>query len=178
MLKRNLLTLSAIFWLISVNTYHNPFSKITPLALVTPTSIEEVCWHIRNAAQNNQKISIAGTQQSRGNQFCSSNGITIDTKALNRILSIDIINKTVTVEAGITWDKLEEALDPLGLSIVTRQSYSNFSVGGSLGVNAHSQNIHDTMLIDSIIQLRIVTADGNVIIASKQQHRDLFYATM
>lgn len=163
----------------TVDTTNHSFNKIQPNKIETPETIAQACKIIKKASTENCKVSIAGARQSRGNQTASHNAcIMIDTKKLNRIISIDTENLLVTVEAGITWKQLENVLHTHGLSTLTRQSYIDFSVGGSIGVNAHGQNIHETMLVDTVQSMKIICADGSLKTASKYENSDLLYAAI
>src|SRR5262249_48733376 len=86
----------------------------------------------------------------------------------------DVEKKTITVEAGITWRKIQEAIDPKGLAVKVMQSYSNFTVGGSLSVNAHGRYVGQGSLIASIRAIRMVLSDGSVATASRTENSDLF----
>ena len=158
-------------------TSNNAFEKITPNNMSVPSTIDETCALIAEATKNGHTVSIAGARQSRGNQTTSHRATTmIDTRKLNRIIAIDAQNMLVTVEAGITWKELEDALHTHGLSIITRQSYINFSVGGSIGVNIHGQNTHETMLYDTITSLKVILANGQLVVASRTEKPELFDA--
>lgn len=84
-------------------------------------------------------ISVGGGRYSMAGQIGAEHSLHLDTRGLDRIISIDQSGKTITVEAGATWRKIQEALDPLDLSVKIMQSYANFTVGGSLSVNAHGR---------------------------------------
>lgn len=163
---------------LSSEEIHKTFSPVTPLAILEPSTIDEVRALVREATEAGKKISIAGARRSKGGQTSSCQAVMIDTKKLNRIINLDVINKKVIVQAGITWDKLEEILNTVKLSIKARQSYSDFSVGGSIGVNAHGQCMTDTMLIDTIDRIGMVLADGSLVYASREENSELFYAAV
>jgi len=54
------------------------------------------------------------------------------------------------------------------------QSYANFTVGGSLSVNAHGRYIGQGPLIRSIRSLQVVLADGSLLEASPTHNVDVF----
>ena len=98
-----------------------------------PNNIESLQAVVKYAHDNGKKIAVAGAQYSQGGQTQFPGAIQIDMTCLNKIVNIDLVNKQITVEAGITWAEILRAIDPLGLSILAMQSYNAFSVGGSIG---------------------------------------------
>lgn len=50
-------------------------------------------------------------------------------RSMKRIIDFSQEHKTITVEAGITWRDIQDYIDPYDLSIMTMQTYSNFTVG-------------------------------------------------
>lgn len=64
--------------------------------------------------------------------------ITVDVSALNRIIEISAENMYVTVEAGVTWKQIHQALQPLGLRLPFFGTFSGAqaTVGGGLSNGA------------------------------------------
>jgi len=50
------------------------------------------------------------------------------------------------VESGIIWDKIQEAINPLGLALKAMQSDNIFTVAGSLAANAHGRDAIPTIV--------------------------------
>lgn len=139
-----------------------------------PTSVETLQELVRYGHKHDKKIAIAGTQYSQGGQTTLTDALTIDITGLNKVLNVDVERKQITVEAGITWAEILRRIDPLGLSILAMQSYSVFSVGGSIGVNAHGQNVHEGQILNTIISLDVMKADGSIVRVDKNHHPELF----
>ena len=81
-------------------------------------------------------------------------------------MEYDNMTGTVKVGPGVLWSKLIFYLNRFGLSMQTLQSYSTFSVGGSLSVNAHGIT-SDESLQDSVVSFTLIKWDGTEIICSK-----------
>jgi len=128
---------------------------------------------IRLAKANNKKISIRGQSHTMGGQTIIENGYLIDMKYLNRIIDFDESSKTVTVEPGIMWCELIKFLNEYGLSPTTLQSYSSFSIGGSLSVNAHGIT-NDYGVAESVISLKFINSDGKFVSCSREINQDIF----
>ena len=58
------------------------------------------------------------------------------------------------------------------------QTYANFTVGGALSVNAHGRYIGLGPLVLSVKSIRVVLADGTVVLATPTENRDLFYGAI
>jgi len=76
------------------------------------------------------------------------------------------------------WRDLQSIIDPDDLSIKIMQSYANFTVGGSLSVNAHGRYVGAGPVINSVRSLQLVLADGSMVEASRSANSDLFYAAI
>lgn len=129
---------------------------------------------IETAAKQHIPISIAGMQHSQGGQTLYPDGILLDMKKYNKILSLDKENKLITVQSGVTWADIQSYINPYGLALKVSQSQNIFTVGGSLSVNAHGRDIRYTSLIDSVESFRLLNAEGNVIRVSHEENSELF----
>ncbi len=91
--------------------------------------------------------------------------VMVDTTAMDRILAIDPINMTVTVEAGCTWAKLHEALRPHRLRPPFWGTLSGryATVGGGMSQNGVFWGGKYGAASDSAIRFEIVLADGSVV---------------
>jgi len=76
-----------------------------------------------------------------GGQTSFTDSMHLDLSQFNQILNFDRENKLITVQTGISWRKVIEFIDQYDLSVMVMQSYADFTVGGSLSVNAHGRYI-------------------------------------
>lgn len=156
----------------------NDITELNPIRvarIATPRSVEELAALV---AAYSGPISIGGGRFSQGGQTASDGALFIDMRALNHIGTVDQTHSLITVQAGATWRQIQEAIDPLDLSIRIMQSFSNFTIGGSLGVNCHGDYVGLGPLVDSVRAFSIVLADGSVKTASRTENRDLFAAAI
>lgn len=152
----------------------NDITQLNPIEVASvfqPTSIEQIQDYIKN---NKGKISIGGGRYSMGGQTALAGALHIDMRKLNKVVVLDVKKKRVTVEAGIRWRQLQEAIDPHDLSIKIMQTYSNFTVGGSLSVNVHGRYVGQGPIIRSVESIKLVMADGHIEEASPTQNAELF----
>ena len=123
-------------------------------------------------------ISIGGGRYSMGGQSAYPASLHFDMRSFNRILELDPKHKRIRVESGATWRDVQQYIDPYNLSVRVMQDFNNFTVGGSLSVNAHGRFNEEGPIIGSVRSLRIVLADGKVYEASRETNPALFYAAI
>ncbi len=119
-------------------------------------------------------ISIGGGRFSQGGQTAEPGALQIDMRQFKRILALDTVAKTITVQAGARWRDVQEALDPHNLSVKIMQTYANFTVGGSVSVNVHGRYVGQGPLVRSIRSLHVLLADGSLIEASRTRNPEVF----
>jgi len=165
-------------WPISVSAEPvmvNDVTHLNPIAVervVTPKTIDDIRDLVRS---HRGPISIGGGRFSMGGQIATDGSLFIDMRGMDRVVAFSPENRRITVEAGITWRKIQEAIDPHGLSVQIMQSYANFTVGGSLSVNAHGRYVGQGPLIGSVQSIKVILADGQLVEASPTQNPELFF---
>ncbi len=156
----------------------NDVTKINPIQVnreVTPQTIEEIVEAIKSSEGS---ISIGGGRFSMGGQIGYENSLHIDMRKFNKVLHLDTITKQVTVQSGIVWRDLQRVIDPYNLSIKIMQTYANFTVGGSLSVNCHGRYIGHGPIVSSVVEIKLITSSGEIIIANRNLNRDVFAAAI
>lgn len=108
-------------------------------------------------------VSVGGGRFSMGGQVAYPDSLHLDMRGMNQVVSLDPNRRVVRVQAGITWRDLQEALDPHNLSVKVMQSYSNFTVGGSVSVNCHGRYLGRGPIVNSVRTVQLVTANGQVL---------------
>lgn len=124
------------------------------------------------------RVAVGGARYSMGGQIAVTGGLHLDMRPMNRLVWLRAADKRVRVQAGMRWRDLQDVLDPHDLAVKTMQSYSNFSVGGSVSVNAHGRYVGHGPLGDTVLALQLVLADGSVVDASPTRNVDLFRAAI
>lgn len=156
----------------------NDVSGMNPVRVervVAPTSLEDI---VRLLREHPGPIAIGGGRYSMGGQTASDGALQLDMRAFDEVLELDVEQRWVRVQAGITWRKLLEQIDPHDLSPQIMQSYANFTVGGSLSVNVHGRYVGQGPLVLSVRSIRLVLADGSLVEASPTQNSELFHGAI
>lgn len=90
----------------------------------------------------------------------------VDLSRLNRIVEISETDMVITVEAGVTWKQIYEALTPLGLRLPFFGTFSGAraTVGGGLSNGALFMGTarHGTAA-EAVVGLDVVLADGSLL---------------
>lgn len=134
---------------------------------------------VRAALQRTQgAVSVGGARYSMGGQIAAPGSLHLDMRAMNRLVWLDAPRRAVRVQAGMRWRDLQDLIDPHDLSVKIMQSYSNFSVGGSVSVNCHGRYVGAGPLGHSLRALQLVDADGNVHELDRQRDPALFAAVI
>lgn len=126
----------------------------------------------------NGPISIGGGRYSMGGQTATEQALQIDMRGFDSIIYFSKERKEITVQAGITWRKIQERIDPFDLSVRIMQTYSNFTVGGSLSVNVHGRYIGEGPIILSVKEIKIVLANGNLVTATPSINKEIFFGAI
>jgi len=129
---------------------------------------------IVECSKRKKKITIIGTQHSQGGQSIYDDAIVLDMKYYNRILNLNIDDKLITVQSGITWKKIQTHINPHNLSIKAMQSSNSFTVGGSLSANIHGRDINNSLIIGTVESFRLLISSGKIINVSRDENFELF----
>ena len=150
-------------------------SVIPVTAIKKPKSVEELA-HI--LAISKGPISVAGGRFSQGGHIAYPQGLVIDMTDLKAIKHFDPLAKLITVETGIRWRDIQQAINPYNLSVKVMQSYNDFTIGGSLSTNIHGRDINYGPLIETIQSIKVLLGDGTIVEASRAENGDLFSAAI
>lgn len=148
----------------------------TPVAeVMRPRSTQAIAERL---ARSDGAVSIGGARYSMGGQIVAPGSLHIDMRGLDRLIWLDAARKRVRVQAGMTWRDLQDHIDPHDLSVKVMQSYSNFSVGGSVSVNCHGRYVGRGSVAGTVRALQLVSADGRVLELSHTLQPELFGAVI
>lgn len=92
-------------------------------------------------------------------------GLVLSTERLNKIIEINILNKTIVAESGVITDELCKAVEEKGLYFPIRPSsgYMSF-VGGNVAENSSSINsLKYGSTKDYVLNLQVVLSNGEII---------------
>ena len=154
----------------------NDISQLNPVEVAghsQPRSTNDVRSALRSSRE---RISIGGARASMGGQIAAPDSLHLDMRRMNQVVRLDAINRIVRVQAGARWRDIQDVIDPYDLSIRIMQSYSTFTVGGSVSVNCHGRYVGRGPIVNSVRAVELVTHDGTVHELTRDRDPELFRA--
>ena len=90
------------------------------------------------------------------------NGLLISTKYLNQILKIDVEERTITVQSGVTLKQMVDEAAKAGLALPYGPYWWGLTIGGLMGTGAHGSSLRGrgSAVHDHVVELRIVRPAG------------------
>ena len=144
-------------------------------AIAKPKSVQEV---VDAVTRTQGPLSVGGGHFSMGGQTASPGSLHLDMREFNQVVSFSPGDKVIRVQSGIRWRDIQTFVDPHNLSVKIMQTYSNFTVGGSLSVNVHGRYMGLGPVVLSVRSIKLVMQDGAVTDASPTHNTELFYGVI
>lgn len=135
-------------------------------AIIRPANTEELSEVMKLCHQYGQKVVTHGgcTNMTRG---CSSteSELVISLERMTTIESIDIANRTMTVQAGVPLQIIQETAEGNGLFFaLDLGARGTATIGGNIATNAGgNQVIRYGMAREQVLGLEVVLADGRIL---------------
>jgi FAD/FMN-containing dehydrogenase len=146
-----------------------------PAVIACCGATADVVEAVRVAREFRPPVSVrGGGHQIAGSAVCDD-GLVIDLSAM-RTVEVDPARRVARAQGGVTWAELDRATQPFGLATpggeVSTTGIGGFTLGGGMGLLMRRHGL----ACDNVRRLEIVTADGRVLTASRDEHPDLFWA--
>ena len=146
-----------------------------PLLIAQCADAADVITAIGMARENNLKVSIRGGGHNAGGLGVCDDGMVIDLAPI-RYVRVDPSDRTVRVGGGCRWSDVDHATHAFGLAvpsgIVANTGVGGLTLGGGLGHLTRKYGL----TVDNLLSADIVLADGSFVVASAEEHPDLFWA--
>lgn len=143
-------------------------ARVPPCAVVRPGTVAELQSVVAAARTAGAAVFVRGGGASYTDGYLPNraDSLLIDMGRLDRIVEINERDAYVTVEAGITWKSLKEALDPLNLRTPFFGPFSGSAatVGGSMSQHSisHGSGTHG-ISAQSLLAMDVVLASGAIL---------------
>ncbi|WP_218042358.1 FAD-binding oxidoreductase [Sphingobium fuliginis] len=138
----------------------------SPSCVVRPGSAGEVARVMEAARKARIAVTVLGGGTGGvGGTACTDGGIILSLERMNRVLEIDEDAMTITAEAGVTLQSLQEAAAGKGLLMpLDIGSRGSATIGGNIATNAGGlRTLRWGMMRDMVLGLEAVLADGTVV---------------
>jgi len=154
------------WWPLSIPDVANGRVPQWPGVVVRPTSSEDVSRVLQVASRHGVAVTAQGGRSSvLGGAVAPEGTIALDMTGLDRVLDIDTVSGTVTVEAGVFGPDLERAVKETGWTVGHfPQSFELATVGGWIACRGAGQYSNRYGKIEDIVRaLSVVLASGEIV---------------
>lgn len=140
-----------------------------------PSGESEIIQIVKNAVAKNKKIKLVGAAHSWSALALPTHYL-INLDNYSKVLNIDKEKKQVTVQAGIRLKNLNVILRENGLSLANLGSVSEQSIAGAAATGTHGTGIKFGNISTQIIGMKLILADGTVLIINENENAELLPA--
>ncbi|QTE27799.1 FAD-binding oxidoreductase [Pengzhenrongella sicca] len=146
-----------------------------PAAIVRAAGSADIAPTIRFARARGLELAVRGGGHNVAGLGTVAGGVVLDLGDLTAV-TVDPAARTVRAEAGATLAHLDAATHPHGLAVpigvVSGTGIAGLALGGGIGwlTRAHG------LTVDNLLEVELVTADGEVVSAGPAVNPDLFWA--
>nr|AGF93608.1 glycolate oxidase, subunit GlcD [uncultured organism] len=136
-----------------------------PDILVKPDSSEKVSKIMKLANESLIPVTpIGGRTGLMGGMIPVYGGIGLSLERLNRTIDVDEDNLMVEVDAGVSMEKLYDAVEEKGLTLPIHPTTEDSQVGGTIAANAGGEaTLKHGVMRDYVKGLEVVLPDGEII---------------
>ncbi|MGI8926521.1 MAG: FAD-binding oxidoreductase [Tepidiformaceae bacterium] len=153
---------------------HNGMIDRHPAVIARCLGTSDVVRAVRFATANALEIAVRGGGHNVAGNACCDDGMMIDLSLMKGI-HVDPVARTCRAQGGATWAEFNRETQLHGLACtggeVSSTGIAGLTLGGGFGwlMGKHG------LAIDNLIGAEIVTADGEVLNVSADEHPDLFW---
>ena len=146
-----------------------------PLAIVRAADARDVAIAVNFARDNSLPLAVRSGGHSLAYLSVIDDAIVVDLSEMAHI-SIDPVARTARVQPGATSGDLAGPANDFGLALSTGDTHSvgmgGLTTGGGIGFMVRKYGL----AIDNLLAAQVVTAAGDIVTASAEEHPDLFWA--
>jgi FAD/FMN-containing dehydrogenase len=164
-----------------LNDLHSELNASEAVEVVSPDSLQAICAGLEGSREFGVPVAIAGGRYAMGGQQFCDGGLVLDTRKLDRVLSLDTERGLLEVEAGIQWPALIEHLEtaqagrPKSWAIAQKQTGADrISIGGTISANAHGRGLTMRPFVSDLESLVLVNPHGEIVECSRDCNPELF----
>ena len=146
-----------------------------PRLIARCSGTSDVVAAVRFAREHDLEIAIRGGGHNVAGTAVCDDGIVVDLSAM-RAVRVDADRRTAEVQGGALWGDVDQRTQAHGLAttggIVSHTGVAGLTLGGGLGWLMRKHGL----TIDNLLAADVVTAHGELLRTSEDEHADLFWA--
>ncbi|HEV2353042.1 MAG TPA: FAD-binding protein, partial [Puia sp.] len=123
------------------------------------------------------RLKVLGTRHCF-NRIADSRDRLLTLPGLNRVIGLDELHHTVTVQPAIRYGELAVYLNEKGYALHNLASLPHISVAGGCITGTHGSGVRNANLSSAVQALELITATGEVISFSREKDKDIFTGTV
>lgn len=154
---------------------YNAMIDKKPALIAMCADVTDVMRAVDFASRQGLELAVRGGGHHGGGLSLCEGGLVINLSLMNGV-RVDPEARTVRVEGGATWGKVDHATHAFGLAvpsgIISTTGVGGLTLGGGLGNLTRTHGL----TIDNLLAVDAVLADGSFVTADAEQHPDLFWA--
>ena len=146
-----------------------------PRLIARCSGTADVAAAVRFARDRDLEIAVRGGGHNVAGTAVCDDGIVIDLSAM-RAVTVDPVERTARVQGGALWADVDHETQAHGLAttggIVSHTGVGGVTLGGGIGWLMRKHGL----AVDNLVEAELITAEGDIIRASANDHPDLFWA--
>ncbi|WP_405959205.1 FAD-binding oxidoreductase [Streptomyces sp. NBC_00868] len=154
---------------------YNAMIDKRPTVVVRCVNAGDVMAAVDFARENELDLAVRGGGHSVPGFGTCDGGVVADLSGM-RGVRVDPVRRTARAEGGATWGDFNAATHAFGLAttggIISTTGVGGLTLGGGIGYLSRGLGLS----CDNLISADVVTADGRFLLASEEEHDDLFWA--
>jgi FAD/FMN-containing dehydrogenase len=146
-----------------------------PACIARCSGAADVAAAVRFARDHDLEIAVRGGGHNVAGTAVCDDGVLIDLSAM-RAVWVDPAGRTAWVQGGALWGDVDHETQARGLAttggIVGHTGVAGLTLGGGIGFLMRKHGL----AVDNLLAAEVITADGSIVLASPDEHPDLFWA--
>ena len=153
----------------------NGMIDLHPSLIARCLGTDDIVRALAFAREGGLEVSVRGGGHGVAGRAVTDGGVMIDLSRMKEI-HVDPDARTVRAQGGVTWGEFNAATAAYGLAttggFVSTTGIGGLTLGGGFGYLMGKHGL----ACDNLLSVELVTADGDVLAVSGEEHPDLFWA--